>query len=80
MPKGILLVALRAAKTMLAKAVAGESQVPLPAAEPVEMFVGAARPRFAAICSTRPKAPASCSWTRSTPSAKSAAAAIQQQR
>ncbi len=80
MPKGILLVGPPGTgKTMLAKAVAGESNVPffsISGSEFVEMFVGMGASKVRDLFKqAKEKPPASCSSMRSTPLARSATAA-----
>ena len=75
MPKGILLVGPPGTgKTMLAKAVAGESNVPffsISGSEFVEMFVGMGASKVRDLFKqAKEKAPASCLSTRSTPLAE----------
>ena len=76
MPKGVLLVGPPGTgKTMLAKAVAGEANVPffsMSGSEFVEMFVGMGASKGATFSSRpRKRPPASFSLTRSTPLEKS---------
>ena len=79
-PRGVLLVGPPGCgKTLLAKAIAGEAEVPffsISGSDFVEMFVGVGASRVRDLFKqARENSPASSSWTRSTPSAGAAAAA-----
>jgi cell division protease FtsH len=80
-PRGVLLVGPPGTgKTLLARAIAGEAEVPffsMAASEFVELFVGVGASRFV-ICSKKPRRrrPASCSSMRSMPSVVNAVPAL----